>query len=362
MKRAILTVAVLCSFLGLKSACSDLPCQSGDPICDTEATASLLLSFQSSTLGGSALGILRTGQSLCYDTAGASYPCPLVGYPFQDGEIQQGSPRQFSLTADGHIKEGISGLIWQRCQLGYSDSGCATPDPQTTFTVAEANTQCSALGEGWRLPTIQEISTLVDSGRSSPAYDSVAFPGGSFANPFWSASADAVNAGNSFVLSLDLGVLTSQPDGNSNAVRCVRGPVHSISHTYSTAGENFVLDTVTGLTWQKCANGQTLPDCTGAITIQGWQAALQYCRDLTLDGRSWRLPNRNELQSLLDFSSMSPRINQEYFPNASTGNFWSGTTFHNSTSQAWAVDFNSGVVALNGKGGTGPGVRCVSDP
>lgn len=360
MWRWILLLAGLHLIIGTPS-CSRLPCNDADPACDSDSTA-VLLFFLPGSLGGSALGILRTGQLLCYDTAGATASCPLSTHPLQDGEVQPGRNRSYVGTTDGNIFDQATGLTWRRCTQGYSGRNCEFVGPQTTFTIADANSQCSNLGEGWRLPTIQALSTLMDSGRSSPSYNPAIFPDGNFSIAHWSATADAGAPGSSFRLDFDLGVIISEADSNTNAVRCVRGPTHSIRHTYATAGENSVLDTVTGLTWQKCANGQTIPNCTGAITIQGWQAALQYCRDLTLDGRSWRLPNRNELQSLLDFTNTAPRINQQSFPNASTGNFWSSTTFHNSSAQAWTVDFSTGIVAPNGKGGTGPAVRCVSGP
>ena len=342
-------------------SCSRLPCQGADPSCEPASAAVLLFALPGS-LGGSALGIVRTGQSLCYDTAGTSAACPLATHPLQDGEVLLGRFRNSVGTSDGHIFDQATGLIWRRCTLGYSGRNCEFVGPQTSFTIADANIECSNLGEGWRLPTIQELSTLMDSGRSNPSYNPALFPDGNFGIAHWSATADAGTPGSSFRLDFSLGVIISDADTNTNGVRCVRGPVHSGRHTYSAAGENSVLDTVTGLTWQKCANGQTIPNCTGAITIQGWQAALQYCRDLTLDGKSWRLPNRNELQSLMDYTVTAPRINQQAFPNASTGNFWTSSTVHGSSSQAWTIDFSTGIAAPNGKGGTGPGARCVSGP
>jgi hypothetical protein len=56
-------------------------------------------------------------------------------------------------------------------------------------------------------------------------------------------------------------------------------------------GNGTVTDTGSGLMWQKA----TAP---GTYT---WQAALSYCENLSLAGHSdWRLPNRNELESLVD--------------------------------------------------------------
>jgi hypothetical protein len=67
-----------------------------------------------------------------------------------------------------------------------------------------------------------------------------------------------------------------------------------------------------------------------------WQQALSYCETLTLGGYSdWRLPNRNELQSIVDYSRFNPAIDP-IFNVVSFPNYWSSTTHagipHNSLS------------------------------
>jgi len=102
-------------------------------------------------------------------------------------------------------------------------------------------------------------------------------------------------------------------------------------------GNGTVTDIGTGLMWQQA----TAP---GTYT---WQQALAYCENLTLAGHSdWRLPNRNELQSLVDYGRYNPAINTDYFPDTVSGDFWSGywssTTSASYPSYAWGVYFGYG--------------------
>ena len=90
-------------------------------------------------------------------------------------------------------------------------------------------------------------------------------------------------------------------------------------------GDGTVSDTTTGLMWQKA----TAP---GTYT---WQQALAYCENLVLPAggySDWRLPDRNELQSLVDYSRYNPAINTTYFPNTVASYYWSSTTLAGYTS------------------------------
>jgi len=102
-------------------------------------------------------------------------------------------------------------------------------------------------------------------------------------------------------------------------------------------GNGTITDTGTGLMWQKA----TAP---GTYT---WEQALTYCENLTLPvgGYSdWRLPNRNELQSIVDYSRYNPAIDTTYFPGTVASDYWSSTTIAGNTYYAWYVFFYIGGV------------------
>jgi hypothetical protein len=129
---------------------------------------------------------------------------------------------------------------------------------------------------------------------------------------------------------------------NYGYVRAVRGG--QTSNNFIDNGDGTISDTSTGLMWQKA----TAP---GTYT---WEQALTYCENLTLPAggySDWRLPNRNELQSIVDYSRYNPAIDTTYFPGTVAENYWSSTTDANDTRYAWVVRFSYGyVISFYGKG------------
>ena len=78
-----------------------------------------------------------------------------------------------------------------------------------------------------------------------------------------------------------------------------------------------VTDTSTGLMWQQ-----------ETADSMNWESAISYCEDLSLAGYDdWRLPNRNELQTLVDYSKYSTAIDTEFFPDTVSFYYWSSTTY-----------------------------------
>jgi len=103
-------------------------------------------------------------------------------------------------------------------------------------------------------------------------------------------------------------------------------------------GDGTVTDIGSGLMWQKA----TAP---GTYT---WQQALSYCESLSLAGHTdWRLPNDNELYSLVDNSRSwpDPTIDPLLAPYTHTDYYyWSSTTDYLHTLLAVFVDFFFGEI------------------
>lgn len=99
-----------------------------------------------------------------------------------------------------------------------------------------------------------------------------------------------------------------------------------------------VTDTKTGLVWQSCSLGQMASDCSGTANTYDWQEALQAAEANAL----WRLPNINELRSILEEKCDSPAINLTIFPNTISSYYWSASPFANGVGASWYVDFSGG--------------------
>ncbi|MDO8455145.1 MAG: DUF1566 domain-containing protein [Sulfurimonas sp.] len=111
---------------------------------------------------------------------------------------------------------------------------------------------------------------------------------------------------------------------------------------------SIVSDSTTGLQWQDDAVGSTM----------AWQSAIDTCENLTLGGQSdWRLPNINELKTIIDRSRVNPAI-ASVFTQTSSDVYWSSTTYEGLKDGAWVVYFDGGYVDGNGKDDNDY-VRCV---
>jgi hypothetical protein len=101
-------------------------------------------------------------------------------------------------------------LIWQRAT---SATAVALPTAQTV---------CSGLGAGWRIPTLKELATLVDVTVSppGPTLDQVAFPGTPAAFT-WSASPSFDTPGQTWMLDFSTGGAGTDLPAQAHWVRCV---------------------------------------------------------------------------------------------------------------------------------------------
>ena len=128
---------------------------------------------------------------------------------------------------------------------------------------------------------------------------------------------------------------------------------------FTDNGDGTVTDNFTKLIWLKNAN------CFG---VKDWYTAISDANSLSsgscglTDGSSagdWRLPNRVELTSLVDFKYSSPALSNaagtaqwtegDAFSSVQTNDYWSSTTYAGSTAYAWYVYLGNGNVYTNVK-------------
>ena len=131
----------------------------------------------------------------------------------------------------------ITQLEWQGCEAGKNGSDCTgTTTDDSTMTWQAAIDYCDGLSWGghddWRLPTVQELSGIVDGGSSSPAIDKNVFPGTS-TESFWSSSSSVDNLNYAWSVDFFYGnVSGNDNDSNTKHARCLRGVVPAVTRHY----------------------------------------------------------------------------------------------------------------------------------
>ncbi|MEJ2201866.1 MAG: DUF1566 domain-containing protein [Desulfuromonadaceae bacterium] len=124
--------------------------------------------------------------------------------------------------------------------------------------------------------------------------------------------------------------------------------------SFATHDDGTVTHRATGLVWMRCSLGQTWAGerCNGAAATFTWAEALQGAARQTFAGYSdWRLPNKNELESLLEEGCHTPAINAGLFPETPPDYFWTSSPYAAVAHGAWSVDFGYGSVNASVKSG-----------
>jgi hypothetical protein len=280
----------------------------------------------------------KTGQTTSYQSS-------------DDGDHKKGlawpNPRFTEGTgiSSNCVWDNLTGLIWLKCPNGYHGDW------------ASASTYCEGLDgsngrggyTGWHLPSRSELQSLIDASKSNPA-----LPAG---HPFkeiqsadyWSSTPVASDGSAAWMVNLGVGRVDSGYKTYTCAVWPVLGtwpkPRFSVGAGVSS---NCVVDNLTGITWMRS------PNCAA-----DWPNALGYCEGLDgTEGRGgytdWRLPNRNELQSLLDLSSTNLALPAGHpFLGIQSGDYWSSTTCATNSDFAWMVNLGVGRVQTGYKLYTG---------
>ena len=113
-------------------------------------------------------------------------------------------------------------------------------------------------------------------------------------------------------------------------------------------GDGTVTDNCTKLMWQKRIADIDLNGIINDFDNKNWQEALRYCNGLALAGYSdWRLPNRRELESLIDYGHYSGSINSVFESDSFW--YWSSNTVLDLPQLAWMVQFFDGNISYSYK-------------
>ncbi|MFC1857397.1 DUF1566 domain-containing protein, partial [Thermodesulfobacteriota bacterium] len=294
-----------------------------------------------------------TGQTTSYtDTYGEDSDY-IINPPSFIKMDSQGNYIVDSATSWAMVRDNITGLIWE---VKTDDGSIHDKDDKYTWCDNNPDTNGGNAGtcdngtdtedfinvlnaenfggfSDWRLPTREELRSIVDYGRYIPAISTDYFPN-TVASNYWSSTTFASNIYYAWHVYFYNGYDNySYGKSYSYYVRAVRGGQSGSLGNLVINGDETVTDNTTGLMWQRVTAANTM----------NWQSALSYCEALDLGGYTdWRLPNIKELFLLPDLNRYGPAIDTDYFPDTVASNYWSSTTNAYYTNDAWHVNFDNG--------------------
>ncbi len=153
----------------------------------------------------------------------------------------------------------------------------------------------------WRLPTADEVLNIIDYSKESGS----SMVENIFENQTLIYTWAMPKNGKNVIVSLNSAILATVDNysgGQNYTSRCISSPENGSRHIVSTdRGNNITYDFSTGLKWSRAVGDYRLIDDIN-------QSAFEYCSSLGLDGGNWRLPNINELRSVVESENMSTFI------------------------------------------------------
>lgn len=148
---------------------------------------------------GSSPVLACTGASRCYNEQGLPVNC---GKSRQDGAIGMGVPwptPRFVETQFG-VRDGLTGLTWDTKALLGRKMG------SWSEALATVSTHADETGLPWRMPTINELESLVDASTHTPALPAT-HPFGEVQEAYWSSTTSSFETDWAYVLYLNKGAV-----------------------------------------------------------------------------------------------------------------------------------------------------------
>jgi hypothetical protein len=262
---------------------------------------------------------------------------------------------------DGTVTHKKTGLTWQRCSVGQTWTGASCSGTASTYTFDQANALTSNFAgrTDWRLPRIDELNSITEYGKYSPAINTAIFPNTPIDSwiGFWS-STNGQNFDVVWIVNTVDGGIGAPSKTNKNIVRLVSGSKSLNSSSEYTPVDDFinnqdgtVTHNKTGLMWQRCPVGMNLDNsiCAGILSKITYDVAKSTNSNLA-NYNDWRIPTMGELHTIVEYKNsplFSQTLNNNVFPyitdNSSSSNlFWTSSAFANDPNKLWVIYFGNG--------------------
>lgn len=315
------------------------------------------------------INIIQTGLSACYDTYGHEVSCTDSG---QDAWFKKGLPwpdPRFSKVSEGLVLDELTGLFWT-CKANFFEF------PLTWDDALDEIRAMNAKGFGghndWRLPNRRELRSILSHGHIRPA-----LPEGHpfedvFLGWYWTSTTAAKASAYAWYVHMEGARMFYGGKNQRYLAWPVRGksqcvPATGQTECYDSSGikkpcrgqgqdpeskagvswpeprfsvlEDGVLDNLTDLVWYD--PGRIEPG------VLNWGQALDIVA--AMDGDKWRLPNINELESLVDASQHTPALPEGHPFTGLNDGYWSSTTSFFEKDWAYVLYLDKGAVGVGFK-------------
>ncbi len=237
----------------------------------------------------------------------------------------------------------ISPLLWGDVHLSSSES----------YSQEQAHDYCRDLGTNWRQMSITEIYALPKNFpfREGFSYWSSTKTGSDKTEVGTGSEGDGgIIATVGFSFFPKERNITLSPGWKKIAAACTNESEVKRVRDYRLIPQG-TLDPYSGIVWHSL-------DATDKRAKYTYENAQEMCENLTLYGRSWRLPTTDELFGIVDYDFTRPTLDMKFFGPVMHRYYWSGDSLNDK--EAFVVGFKLGSVATSPKKEEAH-ARCVSD-
>ncbi|MDA8239301.1 MAG: DUF1566 domain-containing protein [Nitrospiraceae bacterium] len=319
---------------------------------------------------------LHTGQTTCHDASGRDIACQGSG---QDAEFKRGLPwpvPRFE-QKDETVLDRLTGLIWS---LDANLTEFPVTWQEALDYISGMNKEKAFGCSDWRLPNRRELRSLVSHQTRKPALPEGHPFNNIFLGWYWTSTTAAINTAYAWYVHMEGARTFYGKKDQFFLLWPVRGkasgvlPATGQTQCYDSRGlvipcegsgqdaelrfglpwpetrfdfmDDLVIDRLTSLCWSRNA------DITnGAVTWHDALAAVARLNQSAKEKGGWRLPNINELESLVDCSAHGPALPVGHPFESVRESYWSSTTSMFEPDWAWALYLTKGAVGVGQKRG-----------
>jgi len=325
------------------------------------------------TINTHRVSYLWTGQQTCHNTQGQVIGCAGTG---QDAEFRHGTPwptPRFEVQ-DELVEDRLTGLMWTR-KSNFAEFPLSWQE--ALDFVQQMNLQQRYGFSDWRLPNRFELHSLISYQSCKPA-----LPGNHpfkdvFQGWYWTSTTAAINPAYAWYIHMEGARMFYGGKDQSYLVWPVRAegngilPATGQRNCYNSEGipvecsgsgqdgeyqfgvawpqprftqhGDSVEDHLSGLHWSRNANITPGP--------VDWIGAFNAVEELNRQDntRHWRLPNINELESLVDCVHAKPALLKPLVFDNVKDFYWSSSTSMYEADWAWVLYLDKGAVGVGQK-------------